>query len=115
MPFAVKFIVAALILYSTAIWSEKIAKHLSLWMVLVFITAFLCDLTGTTIMWLHATNNTLGIYGFCGYAALIIMFLHLIWALLTLKKRGQPEKLFNRYSIYAWSVWMIAFYTGIPK
>ncbi len=115
MPFAVVFIIAALTLYSIAIWSEKIIKSLGLWMVLVFTTGFLCDLTGTTIMWLNANSDTINTHGACGYAALIIMLLHLIWAILALWRRGRSEKLFHRFSVYAWGVWLVAFYTGIPK
>lgn len=115
MPFALIFIVVALILYSTAIWSEKIVKSLKLWMVLVFSTGFLCDLTGTTVMWLNATSDTLNIHSACGCAALIIMLLHLIWAIIAFRQRGEAEKLFHRFSVYAWIIWLIAFYTGIPK
>lgn len=115
MIFAIIFMVTALILYSLVIWSEKLKKHLALWMVITFVIAFLSDLTGTTVMRFIATNNTLNTHSACGYVTLIIMLLHLIWAILALLRRGQSEKLFHRFSVYAWGIWLIAFYTGIPK
>jgi len=115
MPFAVVFIVSALVLYSTAIWSERIANGLKLWMVSIFTLGFLCDLVGTTIMRLKAAKIVLNAHSICGYSALIIMFLHLIWTILAIIKHGRSEELFSRFSIYAWTIWLIAFLTGIPK
>ena len=115
MLFAVILIMAALLLYSTAIWSEKFVKKLKLWMVVIFITGFLCDLTGTTMMYISAGKIIFNIHGGAGLAALLIMFLHLIWAILALSKRGKAQELFSRYSVYAWGVWLIAFISGIPK
>lgn len=84
-------------------------------MVIVFITGFLCDLSGTTMMYIKAGKIILNVHGGSGLAALLIMFLHLIWAILALKKRGKALELFSRFSVYAWGIWLIAFITGIPK
>jgi uncharacterized repeat protein (TIGR03987 family) len=113
--FAALLIFTAFLLYSTAIWSERFIKRLKLWMVIVFITGFLCDLTGTTMMYIKAGKIIFNIHGGSGLAALLIMFLHLIWAILALKKRGKAQELFSRFSVYAWGVWLMAFLTGIPK
>ena len=66
-------------------------------------------------MSIKATKTNLNIHTVCGFAALIIMFLHLIWAILALIKRGKAQELFSRFSVYAWAVWLVAFITGIPK
>lgn len=115
MFFAVTFIMLALILYSTAIWSERLKKGLRLWMVIVFLSGFLCDLTGTTLMRVIAGKTVLNTHAISGYTALIIMLLHLIWAILAITKRGRAQALFTRFSIYAWCIWMIAFILGVPK
>ncbi|MDH4223148.1 MAG: HsmA family protein [candidate division Zixibacteria bacterium] len=115
MLFAALLIVAALVLYSTAIWSEKFVKKLKQWMLVLFISGFLCDLTGTSMMYIKARKIILNIHGGAGLAALVIMFLHLVWAILALKKGGKAQELFSRFSVYAWGVWLIAFFTGIPK
>ncbi len=115
MPFFAFLMFAALTLYSIAIWSEKFVKKLEPWMVIVFITAFVCDFSGTSIMWFISTSNTLNIHAICGYSGLVIMLLHLLWAIVALKRRGRAQALFSRYSVYAWATWMAAFITGVPK
>ncbi|MCX6797878.1 MAG: TIGR03987 family protein, partial [Candidatus Falkowbacteria bacterium] len=79
---AIIFIISALILYSLSIWSEKIKKGLKLWMVRTFASAFACDLIGTSMMFcLASVKFEWNLHSICGYGALIIMGLHLAWAL----------------------------------
>jgi len=111
MPPAVKFIIMALILYTTAIWGERYHRRLYLWMVATFAVGLVCDLTGTTMMALSAKSHTLHVHTVAGYSALLIMLIHLIWAVLALKNEIY-QKLFTRFSVYAWAIWMIAFSTG---
>ncbi len=115
MPFFVILIMAALVFYSTAIWSERFARGLKLWMVVIFTTGFFCDLSGTLIMRSISTGTKFNTHTIAGFSALIIMLLHLIWAIVAILWRGKAQELFSRYSIYAWGVWMIAFITGVPK
>jgi len=116
LAIAVFFIMLALILYSLAIWSEKIKQGLQPWMVKTFSLAFLCDLLGTSLMFWRATVKfQLNIHSLCGYLALIIMGLHLIWGISALNKHGRTEKYFHRFSIYAWLIWLIAFISGLPR
>ena len=113
---AISFITTALLLYSISIWSEKIRKGLKIWMVVIFIFAFISDLIGTSIMFcLTATKFELNLHSCCGYAALIIMGLHLVWAKIALRYHGRAEKYFHRFSVFAWLVWLIAFGSGIPR
>jgi uncharacterized repeat protein (TIGR03987 family) len=118
MFFAVPCMIAALLLYSTAIWSERLQHDLQKWMVVTFAVGFSCDLIGTSIMTFQAlarSTSKVDAHSCCGYAALAIMLLHLSWAYIALHKRGRAARLFHRYSIYAWMVWMLAFATGVPK
>jgi len=115
MFFAVTFIMAALILYSTAIWSERLNKGLKLWMVIVFSLGFLCDLTGTTLMRVIAGRIILSAHAISGYAALFIMLGHLICAIIAFNRRGRAQAYFTHYSIYAWCFWIVVFILGIPK
>lgn len=109
----VVLIIMALVLYSVAIWSEKLKKQgLLLWMVIVFGLGFACDLVGTSSMVIKARSLDLNFHGACGYAALVIMGLHFLWALIAIIKHGQAQKLFSRYSVYAWFVWLGAFISG---
>ncbi len=116
MLISIIFIIVALILYTLAIWSERIKKKLKPWMVYVFSSGFFCDLIGTSIMFFKAEHKfPYNIHTFCGYAALLIMFLHLIWALLAILKHGKCEEYFTRFSRMAWLIWLLAFLTGIPR
>jgi len=116
MPAAVVFIVAALVLYTLAIWTEKFSGHLKTWLVAVFALGFSCDLIGTSMMfWRAADRFAPNMHMICGYIALLIMFLHLAWALLALRRSGNYEKYFTRFSVFAWLVWLAAFFSGMPK
>ena len=84
-------------------------------MVIMMATGFTCDIIGTTIMRLLATTHTLNLHTAGGYTALLIMGLHLIWAILAIRKFKKAHVLFKTYSIYAWILWILVFITGIPK
>lgn len=111
MPTMVVFILIAFVLYTIAIFAEKFSGELHLWMVAVFALGFLSDLTGTFMMTLKYGWFLFTLHAFCGDVALLIMFLHLLWALVSLHNDRYSEY-FHKYSIYAWSVWMLAFLTG---
>lgn len=115
MFFSISMIILALALYTLAIWSEKFCNDLLPWMIKVFAVGFFCDLLGTSVMFLHNNQHHINPHTICGYAALLIMGLHLIWALVAFKKQGRAQQLFSRFSIYAWVIWLLAFITGIPK
>ena len=114
MPFSIVLILIALALYSVAIWSEKVKKVLEPWMIYVFGTGFVCDLIGTTLMLVQAEKFQWDVHTICGCAALLIMALHFVWAMYALVKQGKYQKLFSRFSIYAWGVWLLALITGSP-
>jgi uncharacterized repeat protein (TIGR03987 family) len=115
MLFSIIMIILALGLYSIAIWSEKFLNDLLPWMIGVFSIGFICDLLGTSMMFFHSNEHHLGFHTICGYTALLIMGLHLVWAITAIKKQGKTARLFSRFSIYAWCIWLIAFVTGIPN
>lgn len=113
MLYAMILITAAFVLYTTAIWAEKIKHQLRHWMLLVFISGFMCDLVGTSLMALHM--KSISIHSICGILALLIMLIHLLWAVDALARGGRCQALFTKYSIYAWLVWLIAFVSGVPR
>ena len=115
MPPGIIFIFAALAFYSVAVWSEKLTKRLLLWMVIVFSMGFICDLFGTGMMFLIAEERfSFSLHSIAGYAALLIMLLHLLWALLAFR-RPVYAKHFNKYSVIAWVIWLVAFVSGMPR
>ena len=107
--------VIALIFYTIAILSHKKMGVLKLWMIVVFGIGLLADLSGTIFLCvLHSAGWVWNLHTISGLAALVIMFLHFVWALLSLLKKDQFEEKFNRYSVYAWCLWLISFMSGIP-
>lgn len=115
MLFSIIMILLALVLYTIAIWSEKFMNDLLPWMISVFSIGFVCDLLGTSVMFFRSSQHNINFHTICGYLALLIMGLHLAWAITALKKQGKAVKLFSRFSVYAWCIWLVAFVTGIPK
>ena len=110
------FITLALVLYTTAVWTEKIKRKLKLWIVITFALGFACDLIGTSIMFLIAEHKfAFSLHSICGYLALIIMLLHLLWAILSIQKIGRYQEYFTKFSIFAWCIWLLAFVSGIPQ
>ena len=110
------FIFSALTLYTFSIFIERHIKRLTLWLVFLFTCGFTSDLIGTSLMFCFAkTKFSIAPHSVCGYLALLIMFCHLIWAILAMKNIKNCQQNFTRFSIYAWAIWIIAFISGIPK
>lgn len=113
MIFGIIFINLALIFYTTAIWTERKIKKIKKWILFIFSLGFLSDLIGTSIMFVNATERfSYNIHTISGYSALLIMLLHLIWAILSFLKSERYEKYFTKFSIIAWFIWLLAFVTG---
>ena len=116
MIVAIVLMSLALTLYTVAIFTERRIGHLETWIVSVFVGGFVCDLIGTSTMFLLSKAKfSIALHSVCGYLALLIMLAHLVWAILSLKDYGNCQRHFTKYSIYAWAVWIVAFISGIPK
>lgn len=112
MPSSVGFIIVAWVCYTVAIWSDKRQKQLKTWMLLVFISGFCIDFTGTSIMAHQHQGLSATLHGRLGQGALLFMFVHLLAAIIVLYKKGSYQKLFSRFSAYAWTLWTLALFTG---
>jgi len=75
---------------------------------------FISDLVGTGMMVLKSRKLSLNSHMMSGYIALFIMGVHLVWAIMAVRNVGKTQVLFNRFSVYAWCIWMIAFISGMP-
>ena len=116
MPISVVFIILAMFLYTSSIFTERHMGHLAIWLVVLFGCGFLSDLLGTFLMFISAKMKlSLAFHAICGYSALLIMFCHLVWAILAIFNVGNCQQYFTRFSIYAWIAWMVAFVSGVPK
>jgi uncharacterized repeat protein (TIGR03987 family) len=116
---SVVFIVAALLLYTLAVWSERLAARLKPWHLVVFWLGFAADAAGTTLMRQIAQSMGGGpdlvsaVHGITGVLAIVLMLFHCAWASVVLW-RGEEEAIrsFHRFSTLVWGIWLIPFFIG---
>lgn len=109
-------ITLALIFYSIGIWSEKFAKYLKLWHVIMFWLGLIFDVLGTYNMHILATKpfNILDPHTLTGQIAIFLMLIHAVWATWVIKKGSENAKIgFHKYSVFVWLVWLIPYFGGM--
>ena len=113
--YAIVFITAALILYTTGVWSEKKAGVLRPWHLALFWLGLACDTTGTTLMGrLSGGAFQFNLHGVTGALAIILMLFHAVWGTIVLVKK-EPKALsgFHRLSAFVWGFWLIPYVIGL--
>ena len=114
-------ITQALICYTIGVWAEHKAKILKWWHFAFFAIGFLGDCSGTIAMSFIAersqeTSNSalISVHGITGGAAIILMLIHVIWALIVLiKDKREARERFHRFSLIVWAVWLIPYFIGM--
>lgn len=122
LPLAIVIITAALVFYSVGVWAERIQRTLQWWHAGMFAIGLTCDTTGTILMTRIAaeqraqgiTQNAAGtLMAWTGTAAIILMGIHLVWAVVVLLRGRENEKhAFHRFSIIVWAIWLIPYIAG---
>lgn len=109
------FMTLALTFYTIGVFAEKKQGILRGWHAVVFWTGFICDTTGTSIMSVMAGSGfTFTVHGITGAVALMLMAFHAIWATVILvKKYDNAKKIFHKFSIVVWSIWLIPYVIGM--
>lgn len=108
--------VLAFILYSFVIWFHKFTGKLDSWMVWLFGVGLTADISGTVFLCVAAASRwTWTVHTISGLGSLLIMAVHFKWALLAKGKEEKWRNYFDRFSVYAWILWMFAFISGIPR
>lgn len=113
---AVCVISSALVFYTIGVWGERIQKKLKSWHIAFFIAGLFADAIGTGLMEqiAHMTGMHDSIHTITGITAIILMFIHALWALWTYFKGSLKAKAhFNRFSIVVWCIWLIPYCIGI--
>ncbi|MEW8957112.1 HsmA family protein [Clostridium sp.] len=118
---AIVTITAALIFYTIGVLGERREGSLKKKHVLIFWLGLLFDTIGTTSMSFIAkgTNSnggisTGGLHGITGALAIILMFIHAIWATFVLYKGNEENKLFfHKFSMVVWIIWLIPYFIGV--
>lgn len=119
---AIAIITLALILYTVGVWGERIQGILRPWHAVLFGLGLTADATGTFLMTqIAATRRTDGVsagglnslMAVTGTIALVLMAVHLLWAIVVLVRDREQEKLaFHRFSVAVWAVWLIPYAAG---
>lgn len=114
LVYAIIFITSALILYTIGVWSEKTQGDLKRWHLLLFYLGLIFDTLGTIIMSeISKGGFQFNFHGITGLLAIILMFLHALWATIVLIKNDKKDKSnFHQFSFIVWMIWLIPFISG---
>jgi len=102
----------ALAFYSIGVWSERFAGRLKAWHLIFFWFGLICDTWGTGLMFKMAGGLTYDLHGLTGLLAIILMFIHAVWATVVLLRKD--EKLivsFHKFSVVMWVIWLIPYFS----
>ena len=107
-------ITLALLLYSVGVWAERLAGRLKPWHLIFFWSGLVCDTLGTGIMMEMAGGLTADIHGITGVAAILLMFVHAIWATVVLLRKDERAIVdFHRFSLLVWLIWLVPYFSGV--
>ncbi len=119
---AIVIITLALVLYSVGIWGERLQGILKPWHAVLFGLGLAADATGTVLMTrIAAGRRTEGVeasglssvMAVSGTVAIVLMAVHLVWAVVVLLRNRERELLtFHRFSIAVWALWLIPYVVG---
>ncbi|WP_432557622.1 HsmA family protein [Granulicoccus sp. GXG6511] len=121
---AIVLITAALGFYSAGVWTERAAGSLRAVHAVLFALGLAADGAGTFLMSLLASNEgpqrdglagaLNAVMAVTGAVALILMALHLLWAVVVLiRNRPQEKATFHRFSVVVWAIWLVPYFTGL--
>jgi uncharacterized repeat protein (TIGR03987 family) len=111
-PAAVIVINLALLFYSIGVWSERIQGRLKIWHTAFFWLGLVCDTWGTGMMFDFVGGMSYDIHGVSGLLAIVLMFVHAIWATLVLLRKDEKMIVsFHKFSIFVWLVWLIPYFS----
>ena len=105
-------ITLALIFYSIGVWSERIQGRLKVWHTVFFWMGLVCDTWGTGLMFDMAGGLTFDVHGLTGLLAIVLMFVHAIWATIVLvRKNERMIQNFHKFSVVVWLIWLIPYFS----
>ncbi len=122
LPLSIVIITAALVFYSVGVWAERIQRTLRWWHAGMFALGLATDTTGTLLMTQIAADRRADgvaetaagtLMAWTGTAAIVLMAIHLIWAIIVLVRGRENEKrAFHCFSIVDWAIWLIPYVAG---
>jgi uncharacterized repeat protein (TIGR03987 family) len=101
---------AALGFYSIGVWSERISGQLKPWHLVFFVFGLTCDTWGTGMMFEMVGGMTFDVHGVTGVIAIVLMFIHALWAFVVLRKKDEKAIYnFHKFSVAVWVIWLIPY------
>jgi len=111
-PSASIIMAAALIFYSIGVWGERIVGRLKWWHLIFFFLGLICDTWGTGMMFEFVGGMTFDVHGITGVIAIVLMFIHAVWATVVLVKKNEKAIVnFHKFSIVVWLIWLIPYFS----
>lgn len=111
-PLASSIMGAALLFYSIGVWSERIAGRLKWWHLVFFVLGLICDSWGTGLMFEFVGGMTFDVHGISGLIAILLMFVHAVWAFIVLRKNDESAiRSFHKFSVAVWAIWLIPYFS----
>jgi uncharacterized repeat protein (TIGR03987 family) len=102
----------ALIFYSIGVWSERLSGRLKVWHSVFFWLGIICDTWGTGLMFEMAGGLTFDVHGLTGLLAIVLMFIHAVWATVVLVRKDEKMiHTFHRFSVVVWLIWLIPYFS----
>ena len=114
MSFGLSFIVItlALIFYSIGVWSERLQGRLKAWHTVFFYLGLICDTWGTGLMFEMAGGMAYDIHGISGLLAIVLMFVHAVWATIVLMRKDEKMIVnFHQFSVVVWLIWLVPYFS----
>jgi uncharacterized repeat protein (TIGR03987 family) len=103
----------ALIFYSIGVWSERLSGRLKGWHLIFFWVGLCFDTAGTGMMFEMAGGIGADIHSVTGIIAILLMFIHAVWASIVLAVKNEKAILnFHYFSVFVWMIWLIPYLTG---
>ncbi|MCP4422371.1 MAG: TIGR03987 family protein [Chloroflexi bacterium] len=103
---------AALLFYTIGVWGERIQGRLKWWQLVFFGLGLICDTWGTGLMFEFVGGMTYDVHGISGLIAILLMFVHAIWALVVLLKKDENAiQNFHKFSVAVWAIWLIPYFS----
>tara|TARA_R100000365_G_C2747330_1_gene77135 strand:- start:1350 stop:1754 length:405 start_codon:yes stop_codon:yes gene_type:complete len=119
---AIVLITLALVFYSIGVWVERVQRTLTWWHGAFFALGLAADTTGTLLMSQIASDRRADgveagaldqMMAITGLAAIILMAIHLAWAVVVLiRGRANEKAVFHRFSIVVWTIWLVPYVLG---
>lgn len=107
-------ITLALVFYSVGVWSERFAGKLKGWHLVFFWLGLICDTWGTGMMFGMAGGMTFDLHGLTGLLAIILMFVHAVWATIVLLRKDERWiNNFHKFSVVVWLIWLVPYLSPI--